>query len=168
MKDKKRCTRRKVWSEAEPVKRGRNMLSLTSLFPNTQLVIILYCWIHSQPVCWWHEPERRSWYNRKKRCCPEKSGNAWKVGLHEANKCNTCHKVNYQALHFSQGNPWVVCRWGEELVESSPTEKDLRVLVDKKLDMGQQCGLAVQEANHIQGCIKRGMASSSAVMIFFK
>ena len=31
--------------------------------------------------------------------------------------------------------------------------------MDGKLDMGKQCSLTVQKANHILGCIKRSMAN---------
>lgn len=48
---------------------------------------------------------------------------------------------------------------GDEVVKSNPTEEDLLILVDEKLNTNKQCALSAQKTNCILGCLERSVAS---------
>ncbi|KAF4796588.1 hypothetical protein TURU_083014 [Turdus rufiventris] len=70
-----------------------------------------------------------------------------------------------EVLHLVWRSPKNNFRLGRQWEETTPGEKDLGLLVDEKLDMTQQCVLAVKKSICILGCIKSSVTSTSKEVI---
>lgn len=60
-------------------------------------------------------------------------------------------------LYVGQGNPGYMYRLGDKWMQGRPMEMDLGTLIDSKLNMHQQCAVAVKKVNCIPGCINTAL-----------
>jgi len=75
------------------------------------------------------------------------------------------NKNKCQIMHLRWNNVGHKCKLGEDWLESSPEEMDLRVLVDSKLHTSQQCALAAKKPSRILRCMKQSISSWSKEVV---
>uniref|UniRef100_A0A8C3F5V5 Reverse transcriptase domain-containing protein n=1 Tax=Chrysemys picta bellii TaxID=8478 RepID=A0A8C3F5V5_CHRPI len=64
-----------------------------------------------------------------------------------------------KVMHLGMTNNNFSYKMGTHWLEVTEEEKDLGVLVDRRMTMSRQCDVAVKKANAVLGCIRRGISS---------
>ncbi|KAK4823954.1 LOW QUALITY PROTEIN: hypothetical protein QYF61_008340 [Mycteria americana] len=76
------------------------------------------------------------------------------------------NKGKCKLLHLGRNNPMHQYNLRTNRLESSFAEKDLGILLDTNLNMGQQCVLGAKKGNGTLGCIRQSIARMPREVIF--